>query len=125
MLASGFLPQQVAITAYGNGGFRFGDMSHIGALLALPNGMHAWPVTANAAALTPADFDTVFTALPAPAVFLLGTGLAAVMVPFALRETFASRGLTFEAMSTGAAARTYNVLLAEGRALGIGLLPVP
>lgn len=38
-------PYQVPIDAYGNGGFRFADMSHKGSLLCLPSesrlGMHA------------------------------------------------------------------------------------
>lgn len=121
----GFLPQQVPITAYGNGGFRFGGMSHKGAVLALPQSMSAWPVSTDATSVTPADFEVVFAALQAPAVFLFGTGAATVVPSEAVRSAFAERGLTFEAMSTGAAARTFNVLLAEGRAIAAGLLPVP
>ena len=32
-------PGRAPIEAYGNGGFRFADMSHRGSLLALPSGM--------------------------------------------------------------------------------------
>ncbi|HWT30522.1 MAG TPA: hypothetical protein VN240_05780, partial [Propylenella sp.] len=46
-------PGRAAIDAYGNGGFRFADMSHRGSILALPSGIEAWPVTA-AAEITPA-----------------------------------------------------------------------
>ena len=39
-------PGQAPIDAYGNGGFRFADMSHRGSLLLLPSGVYGWPVTA-------------------------------------------------------------------------------
>lgn len=35
-------PYAAAVTAYGNGGFRFADISHRGSILCLPNGVHAW-----------------------------------------------------------------------------------
>ena len=37
-------PGRAPIEAYGNGGFRFADMSHRGSILALPSGIEAWPV---------------------------------------------------------------------------------
>ena len=58
-------------------------------------------------------------------VFLYGSGAAQVFPPRALREALADRGLHIETMSTGAAARTYNLLLAESRAVAAALLPVP
>ena len=42
----------------------------------------------------------------------------------ALRQAFADAGLGLEVMSTGAACRTYNVLLAEGRPVGAALIAV-
>ncbi len=42
------LPRPVPIDAYGNGGFRFGGMSHRGSLLCLPDGIWAWPVRRGA-----------------------------------------------------------------------------
>ena len=37
----GFVPGRAPIDAYGNGGFRFADMSHRGSILALPSGIKA------------------------------------------------------------------------------------
>ena len=51
-------PGRAAIEAYGNGGFRFADMSHRGSLLCLPSGIHGWQ-PADATALSVADFDKV------------------------------------------------------------------
>jgi uncharacterized protein len=42
----GSYPYQVPIDAYGNGGFRFADMSHKGSLLCLPSGIMTWSVAA-------------------------------------------------------------------------------
>ena len=44
-LEAGHLPGRHPIDAYGNGGFRFGDMSHRGSILMLPSGVRAWDVT--------------------------------------------------------------------------------
>ena len=57
-------------------------------------------------------------------VFLLGTGPRFEMVPPDLRGELLTAGLTVEAMDTGAACRTYNVLLAEGRAVAAALIAV-
>jgi uncharacterized protein len=46
------------------------------------------------------------------------------MPPEPVRKQFADAGIGLEPMSTGAAARTYNVLLAEGRDFGAGLIAV-
>jgi uncharacterized protein len=57
-------------------------------------------------------------------LLLLGTGAAQVFAPRALKRTIEAAGIALEAMATGAAARTYNVLLAEGRPVGAALLSV-
>ena len=35
-------PARAPIDAYGNGGFRFADMSHKGSLIIVPSGIYAW-----------------------------------------------------------------------------------
>ncbi len=37
-------PYEAAVTAYGNGGFRFADMSHRGSILCLPSAIVAWEI---------------------------------------------------------------------------------
>ena len=116
-------PYETAVTAYGNGGFRFAEMSHKGSILCLPSGVYAWTAS-DAATLTPDDFAQVFADLKAPATLLLGTGLAQVWPDAVLTRAFTEAGLGIEAMSTGAAARTYNVLLAEKRRVAAALIAV-
>ena len=115
-------PGRAPIDAYGNGGFRFAGMSHKGSLLCLPSGIYAW------APRVPADV-TIETMQQAVAeaggdlrVLLLGTGPRQVFPAPALRQAIAAAGLGLEAMDTGAACRTYNVLLAERRPVGAALL---
>ena len=121
--ASGFYPGRAPIDAYGNGGFRFAGMSHRGSLLLLPGGIQAWrPVAGDA--LTPEDFAEAFAHKEDFAFLLLGTGARQIFPNRALRAAFDDRGLGLEPMATGAACRTYNVLLAESRPVAAALIAV-
>jgi uncharacterized protein len=116
-------PQQVGIDAYGNGGFRFAGMSHRGSLLCLPTGMQAWDV---------ADKDQITLETLAPVlaladdidVLLIGIGPDIAAIPRELREALRERQVIVEAVNTGSAIRTYNVLLAEQRAVAAALIAV-
>jgi uncharacterized protein len=116
-------PARAPIDAYGNGGFRFADMSHRGSLLIVPSGIYAWEpqsiedVTAEACA-------RLLREMAPPGIVLLGTGPEHRMPAEPVRRLFAEARLGLEIMTTGAACRTYNVLLAEGRDVGAGLLAV-
>jgi uncharacterized protein len=116
-------PGRAPIDAYGNGGFRFAQMSHRGSILCLPSGIYAWPPVRpediDAAALAPALAEK-----DALELLLLGTGVKQQMPAVAVRRAFVEAGVALEAMDTGAACRTYNVLLAEGRPVGAALTAV-
>lgn len=120
-IANGFYPGIAPIDAYGDGGFRFAGMSHRGSLLALPGGFRAWAVL-EAKVLTIADFAPLIAEKDRIEIVLLGTGAMQVFPTAALRQGFEALGIGLEAMSTGAAARTYNVLLAEGRKVAAALI---
>lgn len=117
------LPERVPIDAYGNGGFRFGGMSHRGSLLCLPNGMFGWNVT-DAHAMTEASFAFILAARDTIGFVLLGTGRSQIFPAPGLRKLFKAQNLPLEVMDTGAAARTYNVLLAERRPVAAALIAV-
>ena len=121
--ASARYPGRAPIDAYGNGGFRFADMSHRGSILCLPSGIYAWPPT-DPSEIEPAALAPVLAEKEALGVLLLGTGRRQEMPGGELRRAFAEAGIALEVMDTGAACRTYNVLLAEGRAAGAALLAV-
>jgi uncharacterized protein len=115
------LPQQVVIDAHGEGGFRFGGMSHRGSLLCLPDGIWAWPVAAPAA-LTNEALSPVFARAAALDFFVLGTGFGLWMPPQSLRARFREANVSLDVMTTGPAVCTYNVMLLEGRRVGAGLI---
>jgi len=116
-------PGRAPIDAYGNGGFRFADMSHRGSILALPSGIEAWAV-ASAAEITPEALRRVIAEAASIQVLLVGTGEALVPLAPAAREALRDAGLHPELMATGAAVRTYNVLLSEERAVAAALIAV-
>jgi uncharacterized protein len=116
-------PALAPIDAYGSGGFRFAGMSHRGSLICLPDGIWAWPVSTpdelSEQTLAPilaraADLDFV----------LIGSGRDPWPMPEPLRQRFRDLHLSADVMPTGAALRTYNVLLAEGRRVAAGFIAV-
>ena len=123
MTAAARYPYEAPVTAYGNGGFRFAEMSHKGSILCLPGGIYAWDAAA-ADELAPQHFAFLLQQLAARTVVLLGTGATQIFPSAAVTQAFADKGLTLEPMSTGAAARTYNVLLAEKRLVAAALIAV-
>ncbi len=120
----GFLPGQHEIEGYGKGGFRFGGMSHQGSILALPSGIHAWRA-AGPEDITEASLSLVF-AEPEGEIehFLLGMGEAFFAPSKGLKERFFQAHIRLEPMATGAAARTYSILLGEKRKVAAALLAV-
>jgi uncharacterized protein len=117
------LPRLAPIEAYGKGGFRFAGMSHRGSLLCLPRGIWAWPVV-EPAEIDEAALAPVFGAARDFAHFILGTGIGPWMMPRPLRQRFQGLGIVVEAMTTGAAVRTYNILLGEQRRIAAALVAV-
>lgn len=115
-------PGRAPLDAYGNGGFRFADMSHRGSILCLPSGIYAWNAE-TFDALRPDDFARL-EGEDGLEMLLFGTGDELRPVPRAIRERLSNYGVRVEPMSTGAAVRTLNVLLAEDRPVGAALLAV-
>ena len=123
ILREAHYPGRAPIEAYGNGGFRFADMSHRGSLLCLPSGIHGWE-PADPAALTVDDFAGVLAEAHGIEILLVGTGTELRPLPAALRAALKDVHIAAEPMSTGAAVRTYNVLLAEERAVAAAFVAV-
>jgi uncharacterized protein len=116
-------PGRAPIDAYGNGGFRFADMSHQGSLLCLPSGIYGWSAT-EGDELDIALFEKVINEAASIDALLVGTGMSIRFFPKPLKEAFRAAGMISDPMSTGAAVRTYNVMLAEERAVAAALIAV-
>jgi uncharacterized protein len=123
MSDTGHYPIQVMIDAYGNSGFRFADMSHRGSLLCLPTGMFAWPVE-SAAEVTLATLAPVLAVAEQIDVLFIGLGKDIAAIDPAIRTAFRERGVIIEAIATGGALRTYNVLMSEHRAVAAALIAI-
>jgi uncharacterized protein len=117
------LPRAAAIDAYGKGGFRFAGMSHRGSLLCLPHGIWASAVT-SAGEIGLAELSLVFAPETVIDHFIIGTGKDPAAIPQSLRVAFRERRVALEAMTTGAAVRTYNILFGERRRVGALLVAV-
>ena len=116
-------PGRAPIDAYGDGGFRFADMSHRGSILVLPSGIHGWDAQ-SADAFSQGTFAPVFEQANDIEILLIGAGKEIVRIDEDLRKRFRQHGIMADVMSTGAAVRTLNVLLAENRAVAAALLAV-
>ena len=120
------VPEGVQIIhGYGDGGFRIAQVFHRGPVLVMPETTVPWAVV-PATALDPLDLDALEPILAAASGFdilLIGTGATQVFVPSAVRQRIRERGPVAEMMDSGAACRTFNLLLAEGRRVAAALLP--
>jgi uncharacterized protein len=109
------------IERYGPSGFRVAGVIWLGPVLVFPDLTMAWMVQ-DAAALAGDSLQPVI-AHGGVQILLLGLGRRAEMVTHTLRAALRQAGIVIEAMDTGAACRTYNVLMAEDRSVAAALIP--
>lgn len=98
-------------------------MSHVGSLLCLPSGIYGWDVS------TPEDlivknFERLFSEADDIEILLIGSGTDLLPIKSDLRSKLRKANISADPMATGAAVRTYNVLVAEGRAVAAAFLAV-
>jgi len=116
-------PGRAPIDAYGNGGFRFADMSHKGSLLCIPSGIYGWdPVSPDA--VTPDALARVIEECADIDVLLVGVGPMPVPLADETAAALRKAGVRFDTMNTGAAVRTYNVMIAEERRVAAGFIAI-
>jgi uncharacterized protein len=118
------LPRSAPIEAYGKGGFAFAEMSHRGSLLCLPDAIWAWPV-ASPEKIDEASLARVFAAANGIDTLIIGTGTEVWLPPKMLREALRGVGIVLDAMQTGPAIRTYNIMIGERRRVAAALIAVP
>lgn len=112
------------IGRYGDGGFTVSHIRYEGSILVFPEHVFPWNI-ASLQECAAADLEVIFTAIPRPEILLLGCGAAFMRAPAILRDICRAQGVVLEVMDTGAACRTYNILLSEGRMVAAGLIAVP
>ena len=111
------------IDAYGDGGFRISGERFAGSVLLFPDRVLPWSARAFAE-LDRAALGPFVGTTPPVEILLIGCGARMELVPPRLRQELRGLGLVIDAMDTGAACRTYNVLLAEERRVAAALIAV-
>jgi uncharacterized protein len=106
----------LAIEGYGPGFFRVGRHVLRGACLVTPWNAGPWGGLG--------DWDAPLSLQGKIDVLIVGTGADIAHLPADFRAAFEGVGIGVEAMNSPAAARTYNVLLGEGRRIAVCLLTV-
>ena len=111
------------IQSYGNGKFQISDKRYDHSVLVFPDQIIPWsPIDTNN--LIVDDFKKVLTVGPIVELLLLGCGKTTWFLPLPLRDELKEMGLVLEPMDTGAACRTFNVLLGENRRIAAALMLV-
>ncbi len=115
---------QPPIDAYGDMGFRIDKKRVEGSMYLLPDaGMFPW-VVGSIDELTPDHFSEIAAASGTFDLLLIGAGTSLRFPSAHVREHLANIPLHYEVMDTGAACRTYNVLLGEQRRVAAALIAV-
>ena len=109
------------IDSYGPGGFHVSGAGYDGPILVFPETTVAWSVTSFA----DVSIETLRPVIEHGGIriLLLGCGRRMEFVSPALRQALRGAGIVLDAMDTGAACRTYNILLSEERPVAAALLP--
>jgi uncharacterized protein len=109
------------VQSYGSGLFKVSRIDYQGSVIVLPNQTISWDVNilddVNLESLAP-----VLAEDPRIEILLIGCGEMMQLLPRSLMDKCRQKGLAIDAMDTGAACRTYNILAAEGRRVAAGLV---
>lgn len=110
-------PGLQVVERYGPAGFRIAGAVYKTPILIFPERTIEWPGGAvDEAGLAPIIEDGAVELL------LLGLGRRIAPVPATLRQALRAHGIAVEPMDTGAACRTFNVVVAEDRRVAAALL---
>ena len=114
---------QPSIEAYGDFGFRLEGQRFEGSILVTPVGLYPWGVE---------DLDLATTESLAPAIackdrfdiLVIGAGASFARLPREIAEALEEEEIPFDVMDSRAAARTYNLLMDEGRRVAAAIIAV-
>jgi len=103
------------VRAYGSGELRVNDHVYRSTIIVSASAVQAAPDIRGMEDLAGLDPSRILS--QGPELVLLGTGPRQIFPAASFRAQFLSAGIGFEVMDTGAACRTFNVLVAEQRAV--------
>lgn len=113
---------QQIVQSYAGGVFRISGESYQSAVILTPEQTTLWDIDKEVDALTLDDFEPIINLASEYDVFLFGSGSMIQFLPKELKNQLRAKGVSFDVMDTGAACRTYNVLMAEGRRVLVVML---
>ena len=105
------------VDGYGPGFFRVAGQVHRGGLLIRAEDAAPWGGYD--------DLDPLLALAGTVDVLFVGTGAQIAYLPKPFAQALEAAGVMPEAMATPSAARSYNVLLSEGRRIAAALLVMP
>jgi len=111
------------ITGYGEGGFKINNEWVEGSLLVFADHMLTWNIT-DISKITAQQFEPIINSIPAIEFIIIGTGKQMTPLDPAIRQFFRSKNIAVDVMDTGAACRTYNVLLSEERRAAAAVIAI-
>lgn len=110
------------ITGYGGGGFKINHEFIAGSLIVFAEAVLPWNIQ-DAKALSLVDFAAVL-AQEGVELLLIGTGRTTALISPEIRAAFKAKNVAIDVMDTGAACRTFNVLLSEERRVAAAVMAV-
>lgn len=111
------------IHSYAGGRIKVGENVYERPVIVTPDNIISWEINVAAAALQAEDFAPLLAMKADIDVVLLGCGKTMVFLKPDVKLALSGKGLNIDVMDTGAACRTYNVLMAEGRRVAAALIP--
>ncbi|MCF6214774.1 MAG: Mth938-like domain-containing protein [Emcibacter sp.] len=111
-----------SLSSYGDGGFRIGELRIKGSVLITPKGYYPWDV--KDVSITYESLARILDQKDDIDILLIGTGENMFFLDKALKGKLETGNFSVDVMATGAAARTYNILLSEGRKVAAALIAV-
>lgn len=108
-------PGALVITSYAEGWIRIGERRIDSACVVTPSEIRLDILPERLEHLDQRHVDALLAL--APEIVLLGTGPRQRFIDYPAQHLLAQRGVGLEIMDTGAACRSYNVLVAEHRAV--------
>jgi uncharacterized protein len=112
------------ITGYGSGQFRINGIVHNGSILILPNGPMPWKIAPNAAITLESLAPVLALAEGDIELLLIGCGKSQMLLPPKIKNELKESGIGLEIMDSGAACRTFNILVGEGRRVAAAVVAV-
>lgn len=112
------------IEKYGNGSFTISQERHEGSVIVFPKQVQKLPDDTAGDKITLELLSSVLMRADEVEVLLVGTGEKIHHISTEIRSKLSEHGISADVMDTGAACRTYNVLLAEGRLVAAILIAV-